>query len=87
MIQRHILGIQPLLSPYKILAADVNNSKSITVADLSVLRKVLLGITTTFDNNTSWRFVPENYVLRISTNLIILMNISILIHYLKIRIM
>ncbi|MCB9311087.1 MAG: T9SS type A sorting domain-containing protein [Lewinellaceae bacterium] len=62
MIQRHILGIQPLLSPYKILAADVNNSKSITVADLSVLRKVLLGITTTFDNNTSWRFVPENYV-------------------------
>lgn len=34
LIQRHILGIETLNSPYKLIAADVNNSKSITAADL-----------------------------------------------------
>ncbi|MEZ4911963.1 MAG: T9SS type A sorting domain-containing protein [Saprospiraceae bacterium] len=67
MIQRHILGIEPLLSPYKILAADINNSKSVTVADLSALRKVILGINTEFENNTSWRFVPENHIFADAT--------------------
>ena len=62
IIQRHILGIETLSSPYKILAADVNNSKSVSVADLSSLRKVILGINDEFENNTSWRFVPENQV-------------------------
>lgn len=62
LIQRHILGIQKIASPYKLLAADINNSRSITASDLVALRKNILGVTTTFDNNTSWRFVPASYV-------------------------
>ncbi|HRO74148.1 MAG TPA: T9SS type A sorting domain-containing protein, partial [Saprospiraceae bacterium] len=61
-IQRHILGIESLDSPYKLIAADINNSKSITSSDLTNLRKLILGVTDKFDNNNSWRFVPESYV-------------------------
>lgn len=62
LIQRHILSIQKITSPYKLLAADINNSRSITASDLVALRKNILGISTTFDNNTSWRFVPASYM-------------------------
>ncbi|MBK9255777.1 MAG: HYR domain-containing protein [Saprospiraceae bacterium] len=60
IIQRHILGIEPILSPYKIIAADVNNSKSVTAADLVELRKMILGLNTSFSNNTSWRFIDAS---------------------------
>jgi hypothetical protein len=56
MIQRHILGLEKLGTPYKLLAADVNNSASITASDLTELRKLILGLTPEFTNNTSWRF-------------------------------
>jgi hypothetical protein len=62
LIQKHILGAQVLNSPYKMIAADVNNSKSITTLDLIVLRKLVLNIDRTFQNNTSWRFVDAAYV-------------------------
>jgi hypothetical protein len=57
IIQRHILGLKTLESPFKLIAADINNSKSITAADLLELRKVVLGLENEFKNNTSWRFV------------------------------
>ncbi len=57
LIQRHILGVAELDSPYKLIAADVNNSQKITAADLVELRKVILGIQASFNNNKSWRFV------------------------------
>ncbi len=60
-IQKHLLGIQKLDSPYKMIAADANNSKSITAIDLIELRKLILGIYTELPNNTSWRFVDKNY--------------------------
>lgn len=61
LIQRHILGLQKLDSPLKFIAADVNNSKNITTADLIALRKVVLGIEQSFPNNSSWRFIPAEY--------------------------
>ncbi|MCB9049884.1 MAG: T9SS type A sorting domain-containing protein [Lewinellaceae bacterium] len=61
LISKHILGVQPLGSPYKMIAADVNNSKSITTLDLIQLRKLILSIDTEFGNNTSWRFVEAAY--------------------------
>ncbi|MBK9733497.1 MAG: T9SS type A sorting domain-containing protein [Saprospiraceae bacterium] len=61
MIQRHILGIAPFDSPYKLIAADINNSEQITAADLVELRKLILGIQTSFLNNKSWRFVDVAY--------------------------
>ena len=60
-IQKHLLGIKKLESPYKMIAADANNSKSITAIDLIELRKLILGIYSELPNNTSWRFVDKTY--------------------------
>lgn len=62
LISKHILGIDTLDSPYKIIAADANNSQSITNFDIVELRRLILGITTELSNNTSWRFVDKSYV-------------------------
>ncbi|MEM8906370.1 MAG: T9SS type A sorting domain-containing protein, partial [Bacteroidota bacterium] len=62
LISKHMLGIEFLDSPYKIIAADANNSGTITAADLLEIRKLILFITDDFENNTSWRFVDANYV-------------------------
>ncbi|MEZ4911132.1 MAG: HYR domain-containing protein [Saprospiraceae bacterium] len=60
-IQRHILNIETLNDPLKIIAADADNNANITVGDLSAIRKAILGITTEFPNNQkSWRFLPED---------------------------
>jgi len=61
MIQRHILGLQKLNSPYKLIAADVNGNQSVSAIDLIELRKLVLGISTELPNNTSWRFVDATY--------------------------
>jgi hypothetical protein len=60
-IQKHILGQSPLNSPYKLIAADVNNSGSVTAADMSELRKLILGLTNEFSKVKSWTFVPSGY--------------------------
>ena len=62
LIQRHILGIERLNSPYKLIAADANNSSSVTASDIIELRKLILGVNTKLPNNTSWRFVDAAYV-------------------------
>ncbi len=61
MIQRHILGVQKLTSPYLQMAADANNDKKITASDLIELRKVVLGVNDKFTNK-SWRFVDKGFV-------------------------
>src|SRR5690606_32022046 len=61
-IQKHLLGIQNLDSPYKLIAADANNSNSLTAVDLIELRKLILGLYSELPNNTSWRFVDKAYV-------------------------
>ncbi|MBK7407706.1 MAG: hypothetical protein IPJ40_06255 [Saprospirales bacterium] len=57
LISRHILGTQLLDSPYKIIAADVNRSNTVSTMDLVELRKLILFQISEFSNNTSWRFV------------------------------
>ncbi|MCB0664126.1 MAG: hypothetical protein KDC24_15380, partial [Saprospiraceae bacterium] len=44
LISKHILNVQYLDSPYKILAADVNNSNSVTTLDLVGIRKLVLRV-------------------------------------------
>lgn len=68
MIQRHILGISALNDPFAMIAADVNNSGSISAKDLTELRKVILGIQPFFKDNTSWRFVESDYQFPDDTN-------------------
>jgi len=62
LISRHILGVQLLNTPYKIIAGDANKSGSVTTLDMVAIRKVILQIEPGFPNNTSWRFVDEDYV-------------------------
>ena len=61
-INKHILGIVPLNSPYKMIAADANKSNSITTFDVVEIRKLILGIYPKFPNNTSWRFVNKSFI-------------------------
>jgi len=61
-IQRHILGLGVLDSPYKVIAADIDNSRSISGSDLAKMRRILLGIEIDFDNDQKvWRFVQSKY--------------------------
>ncbi|MEO0728725.1 MAG: hypothetical protein AAFZ63_29585, partial [Bacteroidota bacterium] len=60
-ISQHVLNVNPLDSPYKMIAADANRSNTITTLDLIQIRKLILNITTEFPNNTSWRFVDQDH--------------------------
>ncbi|MEM1217802.1 MAG: T9SS type A sorting domain-containing protein [Bacteroidota bacterium] len=68
LITQHILGLNQLDSPYKIIAADANNSQTITTLDVVEIRKVVLQIAPSFTNNTSWRFVDADYVFPDASN-------------------
>ncbi len=62
LISRHILGIDLLDSPYKLIAADANKSGTVSTLDVVLIQKVILTIEEDFGDNTSWRFVPADYV-------------------------
>lgn len=61
LITKHILGLTQLDSPTKLLAADINNSETITTLDLISLRRLILGIDDAFTHNTSWRFLDADF--------------------------
>lgn len=62
LIQKHILGLQMLDSPHKILAADINHSDNVSGSDIIQLRKMILGVYDNFPNNTSWRFIDDDHI-------------------------
>ena len=57
LISQHILGLNPFDTPYKYIAADVNQSGTVTAFDLVQLRQLILNVFPEFPNNTSWRFM------------------------------
>ena len=73
-IQRHLLGLDPLDSPYKMIAADANNSESLTAIDLVEIRKLILGLYLEFPNNASWRFVDKDFVFSSQGQMIDIIN-------------
>jgi hypothetical protein len=62
-IQKHILALEELPTPYQKIAADVNNSGTITTLDLIQMRRVILNLDTKFVTPT-WLFVPaeKNFI-------------------------
>jgi hypothetical protein len=62
LISKHILGVEALASPFKIIAADANKSGSVTTFDIVELRKLILGIYSALPTNTSWRFIDKSFV-------------------------
>ncbi len=61
LMARHIIGLQPLTTPYKLIAADVTNDELIDAFDLLELQKLLIWNISEFTNNSSWRFVDAAY--------------------------
>ncbi|MFK7979642.1 MAG: T9SS type A sorting domain-containing protein, partial [Saprospiraceae bacterium] len=61
VISKHILGLQKFTTPYEYIAADINNSGTVTAFDLVQLRQLILNITPDFPTNNSWRFVDATY--------------------------
>lgn len=60
LISKHILALEPFDAAWKIAAADVNGSKSVTTFDIVEIRKLILGITQQLPNQTpSWRFFAD----------------------------
>ena len=67
LIQAHILGKTLLNSPYKLIAADVNGDGNVTALDIVYMKRLILGIDTTFTNVTTkqtrlWTFVDSSYI-------------------------
>jgi hypothetical protein len=65
LIQKHILNLSTLDSPYKMIAADINNDGSIKASDLLQLRKLILGLYSEdrLPSNSSWRFADNSSVM------------------------
>lgn len=61
LLNKHVLGITPLSTPYKLIAADANNDGTITTYDGVILRQLILYQISDFPSNTSWRFVDAGY--------------------------
>ncbi len=63
-IQKHVAGVIPITDPYKIVAADVNKSNSVTTQDVVIIIQSLAGNPAALANfKTSWRFAPTAYPL------------------------
>ena len=60
LVRREVLNVAKLDSPYKLLAADVNNSSSVTTVDIAWIQKMILGSAAQFPSGP-WRFVPSDY--------------------------
>jgi hypothetical protein len=58
LISRHILNLEPLNTPYKLISADANNSGTVTTFDNVILRKAILGSITSLPAG-SWRHIPN----------------------------
>ena len=62
LISRHILGLEPLDTPYKLIGADANKDDKVSTFDIVELRKLLLGTYQVLPAITSWRIVDKKQV-------------------------
>lgn len=60
LIQKHLLGLQPLPHTEKLFASDANGTSSISAADLLFLKQLLLDLTNGFPNGDSWIFFHQD---------------------------
>ncbi|MCW5924225.1 MAG: T9SS type A sorting domain-containing protein [Saprospiraceae bacterium] len=60
LINKHILGLEPLAAPYGLIAADVNRSNSVTTADVAQVNDLIGGEIAHFSSGLSWVFVDAS---------------------------
>jgi len=68
LITRHILGLQPIQSAYRRLAADANADENISVQDIIAIRRLILGLDDTYSDNTAYRFVDASFIFPVLDN-------------------
>lgn len=61
LMRRHILNNLRFDSPYKVIAADVNNSGAVSTADIPQTRIVVLNNTAKFPGGRLWEFVNSDH--------------------------
>jgi len=70
LIRKQVLTGNFFTSPYKVIAADANNSSTVTTADITFTRRVALNNTNTFPFQTNpsiiygrlWEFVKSDFI-------------------------
>jgi len=60
LIQRHILALESFDEAPNLIAADVNDDGRVSALDLVHIRRLILGLTNVFEENSSWRFLDPN---------------------------
>ena len=73
LLQSHILQKSVLNSPYKIIAADVNGDGKVTTLDIVYMKRLILGIDTTYTKTSTgekrlWAFIDSSYKFADSSN-------------------
>jgi hypothetical protein len=66
-ISRALLDIEPFISPYQRIAADVDKSGSVDGGDMLLIRNFILRKSTSLPGGV-WRFIDKNYVFRNPAN-------------------
>ncbi len=62
LIQKHILGATKFTDSYKMIAADADGNKKVSVADLVAIRKIILGASSNLPKNrNAYTFVDANH--------------------------
>ena len=69
LISKHILGIEVFNNPYKLIAADVNNTGTITGLDLVIIRSLILHIIDEYPGGQSWVFDPVFHVVNFNNTI------------------
>lgn len=60
-LQRHLLNIKKLETPYELLAADLDRSGHLSVGDMIKMQKILLGWYTEWPEGTPWLFLDARF--------------------------
>jgi len=75
-ISKHILGLEPFVEDWQLLAADMNCSGLITTFDIVVGRQLILGILENLPCN-AWKFIPQGSNVQANGNCVDLMGVKL----------
>jgi uncharacterized repeat protein (TIGR01451 family) len=59
--QRHILRIELLETPHKIIAADVSGNQELSIVDIINMRQLILGVIDEWNTGLAWNFVDADF--------------------------
>jgi hypothetical protein len=62
LMSKHLNGTKPIVNPYQLIAADINNDCKISISDIIQLRKLILTPWLKLKHNTPRRFVAADFI-------------------------